>query len=500
MTIAAILRVTTYLLIIVTSVQCHSWLACTDYTEKNGATWKPDKCRGFSRGSYRKAPKNGVFGGDSGFDHSASEKNPCQVGKNDNGEYNRDHPKAVYYPGQQVILVHPMKNHGADVGCTNIHIPDTGSWIYRSQRNPSRDPSLSEFKRNLVFDLGKSPTGKDFNGDRSLSSVYPKPGYQNAPKFCDNTDKAMGTYAFNVPKNLSPGKYTFIWLWAFNSARNLYSSCFEVEVVRNKASRDSVLKRNGFRDMTEPCGGMTSNPNVGGNSNRGCTKTKEYSYAQMPSEPQNTATKPWYFRTDTTKTTPPATTSTKHWGGFTTRSPFRRRPTSRTTTARQPTTTTLATTTEIQQEYYYRGDDYSYGSNADGDEYYYYDDTQPNEQGKDPNQGIASVDSDVALSVMVLQFGGEIPLPSPRSTAIRRHYAVEFGCDVQAASFWNSKVTNENELTAPNSPRRRYEIMQEGHTQLQKLYLYYHVNYKERCDMVRFPPHAKLVKEEYKNV
>lgn len=54
----------------------------------------------------------------------------------------------------------------------------------------------------------------------------------------------------------------------------------------------------------------------------------------------------------------------------------------------------------------------------------------------DPNSIVLefSVDSDVSLSVMVLQFGGEIPLPSPRSTAIRRHYSVEFGCDVQAAS------------------------------------------------------------------
>ena len=45
----------------------HSWLACTDYTEKNGAIWYGDKCRGFPRGAHRKAPKTGVFGGDSGI-------------------------------------------------------------------------------------------------------------------------------------------------------------------------------------------------------------------------------------------------------------------------------------------------------------------------------------------------------------------------------------------------------------------------------------------------
>lgn len=66
--------------------------------------------------------------------------------------------------------------------------------------------------------------------------------------------------------------------------------------------------------------------------------------------------------------------------------------------------------------------------------------------------------------------------------------------------FWNSEVTNEGEIAAPNSPRRRYEVMQEGVMELQKLSLYYHVNYKELCDMVRFPPQAKLVREEYENL
>ena len=36
--------------------------------------------------------------------------------------------------------------------------------------------------------------------------MYPKSGFQNAPNFCQGTDKAMATYSFNVPKNLRPGK------------------------------------------------------------------------------------------------------------------------------------------------------------------------------------------------------------------------------------------------------------------------------------------------------
>ena len=43
----------------------HSWIACADYTEKNGRYWDPDKCRGFARDSERFARKSS-FGTDAG--------------------------------------------------------------------------------------------------------------------------------------------------------------------------------------------------------------------------------------------------------------------------------------------------------------------------------------------------------------------------------------------------------------------------------------------------
>jgi len=58
----------------------------------------------------------------------------------------------------------------------------------------------------VCFATGRSPSGEDFGGNHLLSSVYPKSGYGNAPKFCENTDKAVATYSFNVPRNLSPGQ------------------------------------------------------------------------------------------------------------------------------------------------------------------------------------------------------------------------------------------------------------------------------------------------------
>ena len=52
-------------LVLIPSTLSHSWLACTDYTEKNGAYWDPNKCRGFPRDAQRYADKNS-FGQDRG--------------------------------------------------------------------------------------------------------------------------------------------------------------------------------------------------------------------------------------------------------------------------------------------------------------------------------------------------------------------------------------------------------------------------------------------------
>ena len=48
-------------------VNGHSWLACTDYAEKNAGTWNPSKCRGFPRRAHQKANKFNTFGSDTGL-------------------------------------------------------------------------------------------------------------------------------------------------------------------------------------------------------------------------------------------------------------------------------------------------------------------------------------------------------------------------------------------------------------------------------------------------
>ena len=71
-------------------------------------------------------------------------------------------------------------------------------------KDATADPTLDEFKQNVVADLGRSPSGHSTPDE--VTKTYPKPGYQNAPKFCENMDKALATNDFTVPNNLAPGK------------------------------------------------------------------------------------------------------------------------------------------------------------------------------------------------------------------------------------------------------------------------------------------------------
>ena len=98
-----------------------------------------------------------------------------------------------------------LQNHVAE-SCTNKNIPDNGNFIYTSPRDVQSDPTLETFRANEIADLGISPFGSD-----AATDVYPKPGYQNAPKFCENMDKALATNVFEVP-TLTPGKSKYVCL------------------------------------------------------------------------------------------------------------------------------------------------------------------------------------------------------------------------------------------------------------------------------------------------
>jgi len=159
-----------------------------------------------------------------------------------------------------------MKNHGAENDCTNPYIPDSGNWILaHSQTNPGEnDPNLGTFKQREIVNLGISPFGHNVD-----VSTYPKLGFQNAPAFCEDTDKSLGTYSFNIPEDMEPGDYTFVWLWAFNSPQDYYSTCFEVTVVPDAPAREVKLAARGQSDFSLVCdAGLTSTGDAG--STAGC--------------------------------------------------------------------------------------------------------------------------------------------------------------------------------------------------------------------------------------
>ena len=239
-------------LCVISSVAAHSWLACVDYGEKNARYYDHAKCRGWPRAASRYAPIGGVFGGDTGFDtRPQSNTVPC-ASKRADDDYQTGHHSAVYFPGQQVVLAHPMKNHGIG-SCTNKYIPDNGNWIYFQEQTKvgEQDPQLIEFKENRLANLGISPFGHQVPEDQV--AAFPKPGFQNAPAFCEDTDKALGTYSFNIPNDFEPGSYTFAWLWAFNGQQDYYSTCFDVEVVADADSRATKMSDRGQNDFSMPC-------------------------------------------------------------------------------------------------------------------------------------------------------------------------------------------------------------------------------------------------------
>ncbi|XP_078586300.1 uncharacterized protein LOC144868202 [Branchiostoma floridae x Branchiostoma japonicum] len=283
------MKTTTALLmcVFVVKVAGHSWVSCTDYTEKNGATWDQTKCRGFPRSAERFANRRGVFGVDTGYDFTPSENQVCKTARNDVTQYSASHPMAVYYPGQEVVFVHPTKNHVADVRCTNKFIPDRANKILLGARNAPGDVSLSQFRE--VADLGVSPHG---NGvpDR-VTTQYPKPGYQNAPRFCEDPDKAMATGAFTLPQDLRPGRYTLVWLWEFNEGQ-LYSSCWEADVVATRADRDNRLTQQGSSTGDASSSPGPSNPDSAssGSSDPGSPDGTDVSTGMNMGEEQRTLT------------------------------------------------------------------------------------------------------------------------------------------------------------------------------------------------------------------
>ena len=66
--------------------------------------------RAFPRHAAQYTPRTGQFGKDTGYDaNSPPEGQPCKTSRDDANAYNDEHPMAIYFPGQKVIITHPTK-------------------------------------------------------------------------------------------------------------------------------------------------------------------------------------------------------------------------------------------------------------------------------------------------------------------------------------------------------------------------------------------------------
>ncbi|KAL9655844.1 hypothetical protein ABK040_000906 [Willaertia magna] len=208
-------------LMIVTLVKCHSWIDCTDYTEKNGKYYDAAKCRARPR-NWSQHTGGGVFGADTGYNHQDLSCKYALSGGNYQSFYTSAYPMATYKPGQEVCLAWPAKNHVAAT-CTNQYIPDTSNKIYYSSINPTSDPSTNDWK--LLVDWGNNPSP-------SLLGQGGGKAFQNCPAFCENMDKALCTGCFTIPSTWPEGRYAFQWRWIFNAGSAPYTSCWDAQVTK----------------------------------------------------------------------------------------------------------------------------------------------------------------------------------------------------------------------------------------------------------------------------
>lgn len=197
----------------------HSWLECTKYSG-DLETYEKDKCEGLPRPLNGNRNVGGTFGADIGMDFR-----PSAGGARCQGSPTTGTPTQVQYEaGRTYTLAWAPKNHVA-AECTNAFIPDNFLRVYMQPYNGATDPTQEEFKQNQVK--------ASFSDDPHVSGQIDYKGFQNCPKFCENTDKSLCTGTITIPETTNLGVHTFQWYWAFNSETDLYATCWEAEVVAN---------------------------------------------------------------------------------------------------------------------------------------------------------------------------------------------------------------------------------------------------------------------------
>lgn len=121
--------------------------------------------------------------------------------------YNTQWPMSKFTPGQTIVQTWPAKNH-ATVGT----------------------------QRGVQLFIGDGPGLGDvftkITTKEAWLAKYPKltHTFSNCNPPGPNIDRAECKGTFEVPTDLTPGIYTFMWWWEFNGGE-FYNTCYDVEIV-----------------------------------------------------------------------------------------------------------------------------------------------------------------------------------------------------------------------------------------------------------------------------
>jgi len=182
----------------------HSWLHCLDAVEDPSTT--PDKwqCNGYPRCWGRHVGK--ALGTDVGCDRRPGRPVPAGLFCNNAEKTPSSSNVAQVWPGKEIWLTWPAKNHAA-----------------------------TQQAGNVEFFIAKAPgVGEDFSHISSVNSWVAKyPGLQRTFSNCvpnkSGVDRAPCSGKFKLPDDLQKGTYTVMWWWEFNPGE-FYNSCADMQV------------------------------------------------------------------------------------------------------------------------------------------------------------------------------------------------------------------------------------------------------------------------------
>lgn len=186
--------------------------------------FEKDKCLGLPRPLPGNRNVGGTFGADIGMDFRPQAGGArCQGSATAGTAANYPGGMVTYETGTSYRLAWAPKNHVAAT-CSNAFIPDTFLKLYMAPYDQAQgDPDQATFRQNQV--------PASFSDDPHVRGQIDFKGFQNCPRFCDDTDKSLCTGTFSIPEGTAPGVYTFQWYWAFNGEADLYSTCWEANVA-----------------------------------------------------------------------------------------------------------------------------------------------------------------------------------------------------------------------------------------------------------------------------